>query len=407
MADLFVKEFGTVNPFVIASSPATQGARNVLKSARARPGAIVMRNFGHGAGGGSWIGGGAEALYSGAPATHSHAVGKQIKDFVDTLEQYCEEVKTVKRQMDGDIKLWVSVGHYNDIPAGGDWQKEWVRQARELTLAGADALELHFNTPGVAALGGRLFDYYALIDHCTRMIKQATPLPVMVKLAVEGCDPLVAVRTAARAGADGVGPTARWKAFCMDLDWRTTQARPGGGYGGTQATPIVCYTVAEARTAGIDTPMYAGGGVFSYDQAARILMAGSQLAQIGALACSGGVSAVRELIERFAKWMDERGYANMDELCGDALQLFNMPPALSAKRTQLISDAYKARQVDRDACIGCGRCEDVCWHDAVRLEDGKAAKTKGCIGCGYCFQVCPTGALKVDADRILSSVFTE
>ena len=63
MADLYVKSFDMINPFVVASSPATQGAKNVLKSAAMRPGAIVMRNFGHGSGGGSYIGPDSKAMY--------------------------------------------------------------------------------------------------------------------------------------------------------------------------------------------------------------------------------------------------------------------------------------------------------------------------------------------------------
>ena len=54
MADLYVKSLDMINPFVVASSPATQGAKNVLKSAKMRPGAITMRNFGHGSGGGGF-----------------------------------------------------------------------------------------------------------------------------------------------------------------------------------------------------------------------------------------------------------------------------------------------------------------------------------------------------------------
>ena len=54
MADMYVKELDMINPFVIASSPATQGAKNVIKTASVRPGAIVLRNFGHGMGGGSY-----------------------------------------------------------------------------------------------------------------------------------------------------------------------------------------------------------------------------------------------------------------------------------------------------------------------------------------------------------------
>ena len=89
-------------------------------------------------------------------------------------------------------------------------------------------------------------------------------------------------------GADAVGPTARWKAFYFDLDWKTTQPRPGSGYGGTQANPLVCFEIADARSRGITIPMYAGGGVFSYDQALRYIMAGSEMVQLGAIACSGG-----------------------------------------------------------------------------------------------------------------------
>ena len=89
-------------------------------------------------------------MFGGEMAIHSHAVGRQIPDSVDTLEKYCEEVHKIKKEMDSDIKLWVSVGHYSDIVKGGDWEKNWAHQAEELALAGADAIELHFNTPGVA-----------------------------------------------------------------------------------------------------------------------------------------------------------------------------------------------------------------------------------------------------------------
>ena len=85
MADLYVKSLDLINPFIVASSPATQGAKNVLKSAKMRPGALVMRNFGHGSGGGSYFGPGANAAYAGQACYHSHAVGRQIPDKVATL----------------------------------------------------------------------------------------------------------------------------------------------------------------------------------------------------------------------------------------------------------------------------------------------------------------------------------
>ncbi len=407
MADLYVKELNMINPFVIASSPATQGAANVLKSAAMRPGAIVLRNFGHGAGGGSYIGPDSKAMYSGEMCIHSHAVGRQIPDKISTLEQYCEEVALIKKNLDQDIRLWVSVGHYSDIIKGGEWEKNWANQAKELKRAGADAVELHFNTPGVAVAKDRIFDYHQLLRHSIQVIKKAVPdMPIMAKLAMESCDVLTSIRVAEAAGAYAAGPTARWKGFYFDLDWRTTQARPGSGYGGTQATPIVCYAIAEARTSGLTIPLYGGGGVFSFEQAARIIMAGSQAVQLGALACSGGVEAGKKAIDELNRFMDETGYKDMDSLCGDALKLFKMPDEVAAARQERLGDAYRLAEVS-DKCIGCRRCVNVCWHEGIRMNGRAAEKTSQCIGCGYCFQVCPTGALKVEKEQILSSVFEE
>ena len=408
MANLYVKKLDMINPFVVASSPATQGADNVLKSAKMRPGAIVLRNYGHGSGGGSFIGPDSKTMYSGGMAIHSHAVGRQIPDTVTTLEQYCEEVYRIKREMNPDIKLWVSVGHYSDIVKGGDWEKEWTRQAKELELAGADAIELHFNTPGVAVAKDRTFAYHQLLRHSIELMKKAVPnMPIMAKLAIESTDALTSMRIAVAAGAAAAGPTARWKGFYMDLDWRGTEARPGAGYGGTQATPLVCYSIAEARTAGIKIPMYGGGGVFGYENALRILMAGSEMVQLGALACAGGTMACKKLIQNVSQWMDENGYPDMESLVGDGLKLFRMDAAFTLKRQNRLADAYQFADADRDKCIGCARCEDVCWHKGIEIRDHRAYKTESCIGCGYCFQVCPTQALFVDKKKILKSAFEE
>ena len=163
--------FDMINPFVIASSPATRGADNVIKSSACRPGAITMRNFGHGMGGGGFFYPGFDAVVKGQPAFHSHAVGNQCADKISSLDEYCEEVKRARRDMFPETKLWASVGHYHDIEKYPDWKKRWKTEAREVVNAGADAIELHFNTPGVATASDRQFNYYQLIEICTKMIK--------------------------------------------------------------------------------------------------------------------------------------------------------------------------------------------------------------------------------------------
>ena len=153
--------------------------------------------------------------------------------------------------------------------------------------------------------------------------------------------------------------------------------------------------------------MYAGGGVFSYDQALRYIMAGAEMVQFGAIACSGGIKVCERIIRQCSDWMDKNGYKSVKELQGVALELFNMDGEFSKMRQDRLGEAYRLRKVDQDKCIGCGRCQDVCWYKGIEVKDRKAQKTENCIGCGYCFQVCPTKALEVDAAGILKSAFEE
>ena len=402
MADLSVKSFNMINPFVIASSPATQGVKAVLKSASAMPGAIAMRNFGHGAGGGTYHG---EDHRPGSMRTQIHALGNRIPDGFPNLEAYCEGVKKARSQLSGEIRLWVSVGHFSDLTRAFNWEEDWKRQAIELTLAGADALELHFNTPGVLIARDRVFDFYRLVYKATKMIRSVTSLPIMVKLPLENCDALRAMDAAVYGGASAVGPTARWKAFQFDLDWKRSLALTGGGYGGTQALPIICQVVAEARDNGITIPIYAGGGVFSWQAAAKLMMSGSDIVQIGSLGCCEGPLAVKALIEGLSAWMDKAGYRSAEELKGAALPLYHLDAQTSDSRAKKVGELYRNTWVEREKCTGCGKCESACWYEGIEIKDRKAAKTEHCIGCGYCFSVCPTGALSANAGDTAADAF--
>jgi NAD-dependent dihydropyrimidine dehydrogenase PreA subunit len=54
-------------------------------------------------------------------------------------------------------------------------------------------------------------------------------------------------------------------------------------------------------------------------------------------------------------------------------------------------------KLNRDACIGCGGCLEVCPHGVYEL-DGKKAQVvdrDGCIECGACALNCPVDAIAV------------
>ncbi len=69
--------------------------------------------------------------------------------------------------------------------------------------------------------------------------------------------------------------------------------------------------------------------------------------------------------------------------------------AIPTSRTNEVAEIL----IDRDLCIGCGTCVDICSDSSLKLEDGKAAISEnpafGCIGCGHCMAVCPEGAIEI------------
>ena len=56
-------------------------------------------------------------------------------------------------------------------------------------------------------------------------------------------------------------------------------------------------------------------------------------------------------------------------------------------------------ELDRAACVGCGRCLEVCPHQVFLLQDKKAVivDRDACMECGACKRNCPVQAIAVEA----------
>jgi ferredoxin len=57
-------------------------------------------------------------------------------------------------------------------------------------------------------------------------------------------------------------------------------------------------------------------------------------------------------------------------------------------------------QLDVDDCVGCGKCQEVCFAKCIEIENSKAVIDENiCIGCGQCSNNCPTNAIKLIYDK--------
>ena len=53
--------------------------------------------------------------------------------------------------------------------------------------------------------------------------------------------------------------------------------------------------------------------------------------------------------------------------------------------------------IDKEACIGCGVCEEICTFGAIAVVDGIAEVNEKCTLCGSCVDSCEAGALSIEA----------
>ncbi|GAF91498.1 unnamed protein product, partial [marine sediment metagenome] len=69
----------------------------------------------------------------------------------------------------------------------------------------------------------------------------------------------------------------------------------------------------------------------------------------------------------------------------------DLDPLFGGKVTKMEGVEVQVTQ----GCVGCGRCQEVCFVNAIQIEDGSAEIGDECRGCGRCVEVCPEGAITI------------
>jgi Na+-translocating ferredoxin:NAD+ oxidoreductase RNF subunit RnfB len=60
---------------------------------------------------------------------------------------------------------------------------------------------------------------------------------------------------------------------------------------------------------------------------------------------------------------------------------------------------HHALKIQKEICIGCAHCMNVCPTGALRVRNGKAELyNERCVDCGECYRVCPVSAITVEQD---------
>ena len=379
------------NPFWLASAPPTDKAYNVRRAFEAGWGGVVWKTLGldpHIVN----VNGPRYGVVYGADR---RVIGlNNIELITDRpLQVNLDEIKAVKRDYP-DRAVVVSLM----VPCEEQCWRDILARVEE---TGADGVELNFGCPhgmserGMGSAVGQVPDY---IEMVARWCKQATRMPVIVKLTPNITDIRWPARAAKKGGADAVSLINTVSSITsVDLD--TFSPEPSidgkgshGGYCGPAVKPIALNMVAEIardpETAGL--PISAIGGITTWRDAAEFMALGAGNVQVCTAAMTYGFRIVQEMISGLKLWMDDKGHADLAAFTGRAV------PNVTDWQHLNLNYVTKAR-IDTEACIACGRCYAACEdtsHQAIgiRLEGGRRlfeVIDAECVACNLCVNVCP------------------
>lgn len=393
MADLRSNFLGisSPNPFWLASAPPTDKAYNVERAFEAGWGGVVWKTLGeagppvvnvNGPRYGAWHG------------DNRRLMGlNNIELITDRdLDINLEEIMQVKQDWP-DRALIASIM----VPCE---EEAWQKILPLVAQTGADGIELNFGCPhgmserGMGAAVGQVPEYVGMV---AKWCKENYDKPVIVKLTPNITDIRQPARSAQENGADAVSLINTINSIIgVDLDAmapspHTDGKGSHGGYCGPAVKPIALNMVAEIsrdpQTANL--PISAIGGIQTWRDAAEFIALGAGNVQVCTAVMTYGFKIVEEMIEGLSGWMDEKGYATIDDFVGMAV-----PNVVNWEHLNL--NYITKAVIDQDQCIKCGRCHIACEdtsHQAITLEVNGERRfeviDEECVGCNLCVNVCP------------------
>lgn len=239
----------------------------------------------------------------------------------------------------GMIRKYPPIWEAWDVPAivniSAETIEDFAMMARRLDdVPGVAAIEVNISCPNIHA-GGFCFGWDPVMSaDVTKAVREATTLPVIVKLSPGAVDIIEIAQAVEGAGADAISLINTLVG--MAIDTRTRKpilANHTGGLSGPAVRPVavrMVYQVAQA----VGIPVVGLGGIAKLNDALEFLMAGASAIQVGtAIFAEPGI--LGRLIDDLTEWMLANRIASLTEIIGSANPRFK---GISARTDDLLSE---------------------------------------------------------------------
>lgn len=235
------------------------------------------------------------------------------QDYPGRRDEYLEQLRRLKDALDIPV-----IASLNGTTRGG-----WVRHARAIQDAGADALEMNVYylaadlSEPPAAVEQRVVD---ILDETVRHVS----LPVGVKLSPHYSALGHLVQRLATAGAAGVALFNRYYQPDLDLDRLEVSQVLHLSSSNDALLAMRWIGILYGR---VNLSLAATGGVHTADDALKMLLCGADVTYLCSTLLINGADQLQKIRSGVSTWMAKHNYESLRELKGSLSQQHSTDPA--------------------------------------------------------------------------------
>lgn len=406
MADISSDFLGikSPNPFWLASAPPTDKKINVLRAFEAGWGGVVWKTLG------SQVKN-VSSRYSAVNFNGTRVMG------LNNIELISDRPLDINlREIVECMKLFPDRAMIVSLMADNN-REAWHEMIKKVEDTGAHGIELNFGCPhgmterGMGASVGQDPEIARMV---VEWVMEKATIPVITKLTPNVHSVVPTGRACVEAGTNALSLINTIQSVTgVDLDTLVPNPYVGGksvfgGYCGPAVKPIALkmLTTISQNAVTRNVPISGIGGVSTWRDAVEFMLLGASNVQVCTAVMKHGFRIVEDMCEGLNNWMDEKGFATLNDFIGKSV------PNVT-KWEELDINYHHVAQINQDKCIHCGLCYIACEdtsHQAIHLEYGKpynnySIKEDDCVGCNLCQLVCPVNECITMQERRVSDEY--
>jgi dihydroorotate dehydrogenase (fumarate) len=235
-----------------------------------------------------------------------------LEDYNTGPEEYLRHLEETKRELEIPV-----IGSLNGSSAGG-----WVRYAKLIQDAGADAIELNVYLVAAdpADTATRIETRYLdLVED----VRRSVSIPLAVKVGPYFTAFANMARGLVGAGADGLVLFNRF--LQPDIDLETLGVDPALHLSSPDEMRLPLRWIAILRGR-LDASLAATTGVHGWEDAMKLILAGADVTMMASALFRHGPGRLTEVLEGVRTWLEERGYASLEQAKGSVSQAASPDP---------------------------------------------------------------------------------